>query len=104
MTNFDEISDGGSIADGNGYTKIVNPVYIRDLIVGDRVYYFQKHKMCAAIVVEVTEDSGDLFYLLRQVRLPGWQSGDSQTFLVHESKVLPVDENESYHLLDKFLN
>lgn len=99
MTEYNQNSTGGIVCGGLSRVKINNPIFVSNIEVGDNVFYLQKTKVHAAVVVSFDEDSEDKFYEIQLVRLPGWEIGDSDSFIVHESKLLPVLEDESYNIL-----
>jgi len=81
--------------------KMNNKVYIRDLIAGDNVFFLQHTKLTAAVVQEVIISSLDIFYVIKKAKTSKWTVGQSMSFLVHESRVIPADDQESYVLAQK---
>ena len=89
---------GVTLTSGRAALKQNNKLYLRDLVVDDQIFFIQATRIHAAVVVEVIEDSEDTFYVIQKARMPGWLIGQSASFIVHESRVLPADDPESYVL------
>lgn len=98
METYDEISEGGATSGGSADVSVGNRVYVRELEVGDNVLFLQHTRITAAVVQEVITDSLDRFYVLKKAKTPHWLVGQSASFTVHESRVLPADEPDSYIL------
>ena len=101
---FANLHPTGVVVKGTATVRLNNKIYIRDLIVGDQVFYLQKTRLSAAVVQTVIYDSEDKFYVIQKARMPGWLLGQSASFTIHESHVLPADNSESYDLLQQLFN
>jgi hypothetical protein len=101
METYDEIGEGGAELSGAADVSMGNRLYIRDLEIGDNVFFLQHTRVTAAVVQDVLIDSLDRFYVVKKAKTPNWLVGQSASLTVHESRVLPADEAESYDLIQE---